>query len=94
MSETTTKTMTRDEAEALVGDDTATFTSYFKYAFAFHSDVDEYEAWVSVGGTADEIYRYAVMPHSEEGIAEAIDEGHFVKVTRKSDGAEFVQVAW
>lgn len=64
--------MTRDEAKELYGKVPCVFSGYYKYTFTFRGIADDGATiTLSVGGNADDIYRYSVSPNTREFLEEA-----------------------
>lgn len=89
MSATETKTMTENEALALVGDHDTNDFEYYKYSVTYLLDTDEFSAALYYGGESDDVYRFTLTPRSSENIAAWIEDECDCTITRKSDGAKF-----
>lgn len=59
--------LTREEANERYGNVPCKFSSYYKYTFHFCGEADDgARVELSVGGNADDIYRYDVTPNTHE----------------------------
>ena len=54
----------------LYGEAKVVFTSYYKYSFSFRGEFNGKSIYVSVGGSADDIYRFDVDAGKEYAVKE------------------------
>jgi len=52
----------------MYGDAKVVFTSYYKYSFSFRGEFNGKSIYVSVGGNADDIYRFDVSAGKEVAV--------------------------
>lgn len=72
--------ITKKEFDELYGDVEVVFTNYWKYSFAFEGETDSgIRIYLSVGGCADEIYRFDVTAGEKVKVREF--EARFASAT-------------
>jgi len=54
----------------MYGEAKVVFTSYYKYSFSFRGEFNGKSMYVSVGGNADDIYRFDVTAGKEYAVKE------------------------
>ena len=54
----------------MYGEAKVVFTSYYKYSFSFRGEFNGKSIYVSVGGNADDIYRFDVTAGKEYAVKE------------------------
>ena len=54
----------------MYGEATVVFTSYYKYPFSFRGEFNGKSIYVSVGGNADDIYRFDVVAGKKYAVKE------------------------
>ena len=54
----------------MYGEAKVVFTSYYKYSFSFRGEFNGNSIYVSVGGNADDIYRFDVTAGKEVAVKE------------------------
>ena len=62
--------LSKEEVYEKLGDVPLSFTSYYKYTFNFAGVFDGYSIYASIGGNAEDIYRYDVCPESKLYLAQ------------------------
>lgn len=89
MTDTETKTMTAEEALALVGDAETNWFDYYKFSITYSLDTEEFTASLYYGGDSDSVYRFNLNPKTSVSIKGWLEDEMGCKITRKSDGAVF-----
>ena len=62
--------LTKKEFLDVYGEARVVFTSYYKYSFSFRGELNGKSIYVSVGGNADDIYRFDVTAGKEYAVKE------------------------
>ena len=62
--------LTKKEFLDVYGEARVVFTSYYKYSFSFRGEFNGKSIYVSVGGNADDIYRFDVTAGKEYAVKE------------------------
>jgi len=62
--------LNKKEFLEMYGEAKVVFTSYYKYSFSFRGEFNGKSMYVSVGGNADDIYRFDVTAGKEYAIKE------------------------
>lgn len=62
--------LTEKEFLEVYGEAKVVFTSYYKYSFSFRGELNGKSIYVSIGGNADDIYRFNVTAGKEYAVKE------------------------